>query len=114
MEFDCSIAISTSTNMSLTSLWSFSMATKHYAVLCEQCEGMQYTETHTFTHILCTYAYKKPNTHSVMHAQLYETALGLTVDTHANTYSLFTHAYTHFDMLTLRYSCALSKITHIK
>lgn len=45
-----------------------------------------------------------------MHAQLYATTLGLTVDTHANTYSLFTHAYTNFDMLTLRYSCALSKI----
>lgn len=45
-----------------------------------------------------------------MHAQLYATTLGLTVDTHANTYSLFTHADTNFDMLTLRYSCALSKI----
>lgn len=54
------------------------MAMKHHApVHSVQCEDMQNTHTHAFTHILCLQT--TTHTGSVMHTQIYVTILTLTV-----------------------------------
>lgn len=65
------------------------MAMKHHApVPGVQCEDMQNTCAHAFTHILCIPCLQTTKyTHSVMHVQIYVTILTLTVHTHANTYA---------------------------